>query len=154
MRRKPPGDAKSALRVNAMKQDLFGWTYESNTLTRSCLQGEDRDSTQPKDNSSAVARNILNPTTQQAIITRTLQVYGYRYSYTHTMKKSNRNLAVKSFDMNAIRKTLDDMRRACGGGDIPPKMISSAARSLKLSVDELAEAAGRLNRPFANNHVR
>ena len=70
------------------------------------------------------------------------------------MKKKNRNLAIKNFDMNAVRNVLDDMRRACGGGDIPPKMIASAARSLKLSVDELAEAAGRLNRPFTNNHVR
>lgn len=70
------------------------------------------------------------------------------------MKKKNQNLATKSFDMNAVRKALDDMHRACGGGDIPPRMISSAARSLKLTVDEFAEAAGRLNRPFAHNHVR
>lgn len=61
------------------------------------------------------------------------------------MKKKNRNLAIKNFDMNAVRNVL---------GDIPPKMISSAARSLKLSVDEFAEAAGRLNRPFAHDHVR
>lgn len=69
-------------------------------------------------------------------------------------KKNKKNLATKSFDMNAVRNALDDMRRQCGGGDIPPKMISAAARELRLTTDELAEAAGRLNRPFANNHVR
>ena len=68
--------------------------------------------------------------------------------------KTKKNLATKSFDMTAVRNTLDDMRRTCGGGDIPPKMISAAARELRLTPDELAEAAGRLNRPFANNHVR
>ena len=46
------------------------------------------------------------------------------------------------------------MRRKCGGGDSPPKMISATARELRLTPDELAEAAGRLNRPFANNHAR
>ena len=56
--------------------------------------------------------------------------------------------------MNAVRNALDDMRRKCGGGDIPPKMVSAAARELRLTPDEFAEAAGRLNRPFANNHVR
>ena len=69
-------------------------------------------------------------------------------------KKHKQNFATKSFDMNAVRNALDDMRRKCGGGDIPPKMISAAARELRLTPDELAEAAGRLNRPFANNHVR
>ena len=68
-------------------------------------------------------------------------------------KKTKKNLATKTFDMNAVRNALDDMRRTCGG-DIPPKMISAAARELCLTPDELAEAAGRLNRPFANNHVR
>ena len=69
-------------------------------------------------------------------------------------KKTKKNLATKSFDMNAVRNALDDMRRQCGGGDIPPKMISAAARELRLTTDELAEAAGRLNRPVATNHVR
>ena len=69
-------------------------------------------------------------------------------------KKTKKNLATKSFDMNAVLNALDDMRRKCGGSDIPPKMISAAARELRLTPDELAEAAGRLNRPFANNHVR
>ena len=67
---------------------------------------------------------------------------------------TKRNLAMRTFDMNAVRNALDDMRRKCGGGDIPPKMISATARGLRLTPDELAEAAGRLNRPFANNHVR
>ena len=69
-------------------------------------------------------------------------------------KKTKKNLATKSFDMTAVRNALDDMCRKCGGGDIPPKMVSAAARELRLTPDELAEAAGRLNRPFANNHVR
>ena len=69
-------------------------------------------------------------------------------------KKHKQNFATKSFDMNAVRNALDDMRRKCGGGDIPPKMISATARELRLTTDELAEAAGRLNRPFANDHVR
>ena len=69
-------------------------------------------------------------------------------------KKNKKNLATKSFDMTAVRNALDDMRRRCGGGDIPPKMISAAARELRLTPDEFAEAAGRLNRPFANNHMR
>ena len=56
--------------------------------------------------------------------------------------------------MPAVRTALDDMRRKCGGGDIPPKMVSAAARELRLTPDEFAEAAGRLNRPFAINHVR
>lgn len=69
-------------------------------------------------------------------------------------KKTKKNLATKTFDMTAVRNALDDMRRKCGGGDIPPKMVSAAARELRLTTDELAEAAGRLNRPFAHNHVR
>ena len=64
-------------------------------------------------------------------------------------KKTKKNLATKSFDMTAVRNALDDMRRKCGGGDIPPKMISAAARELRLTPDELAEAAGRLNRPIS-----
>ena len=70
------------------------------------------------------------------------------------MKRTKKNLATKSFDMNAVSNALDDLRRKCGGGDIPPKLISATARELRLTTDEFAEAAGRLNRPFANNHVR
>ena len=58
--RQPPGDAKSALRANAMGQELFGWTYEANTLKRSCLQGEGRGSPQFKGSPGALAPNILN----------------------------------------------------------------------------------------------
>ena len=50
--------------------------------------------------------------------------------------------------------TLDDMRRACGGGDIPAKLVRSTARLLKLTPVEFAQAAARLNRPFATSHVR
>lgn len=70
------------------------------------------------------------------------------------MKKTKKNLATKSFDMTAVRNALNDMRRKCGGGDIPPKMISATARELHLTLDEFAKAAGRLNCPFSNNHVR
>lgn len=63
-------------------------------------------------------------------------------------------LAIKKFDMTAVTHALDDMRRACGGGDIPAKMVKSAARQLKLSPAEFAEAAARLNRPFATDHIR
>lgn len=63
-------------------------------------------------------------------------------------------LAVKKFDMTAIRNALDAMRQACGGGDIPTKMVKSTARQLKLTPAEFAEAAARLNRPFATNHIR
>ena len=63
-------------------------------------------------------------------------------------------LAVKKFDMTAVTNALDEMRRACGGGDVPVKMVRATARLLKLSPAEFAEAAARLNRPFATNHVR
>lgn len=63
-------------------------------------------------------------------------------------------LSLKKFDMNAIAKALDDMRRACAGGDIPAKLVRATARSLKITPAEFAEAAARLNRPFATNHVR
>lgn len=63
-------------------------------------------------------------------------------------------LAVKNFDMNAVTQALNDMRRACGGGDIPAKLVHSTARLLKLTPVEFAEAAAKLNRPFATNHVR
>lgn len=69
-------------------------------------------------------------------------------------KKHKQNLATKSYDLNAVRNALDALHRTCGGGDIPPKLVSSTARELHLTADEFAEAAGRLNRPFANNHVR
>ncbi len=63
-------------------------------------------------------------------------------------------LAVKKFDMNAVTQALNNMRRVCGGGDVPAKLIRSTARLLKLTPAEFAEAAARLNRPFATNHVR
>jgi hypothetical protein len=56
--------------------------------------------------------------------------------------------------MAAVRQALDDMRRACGGGDIPAKLVRSTARLLKLTPVEFAQAAARLNRPFATSHVR
>lgn len=63
-------------------------------------------------------------------------------------------LAIKKFDMNAVTQALNDMRRACGGGDIPARLVKSTARLLKLTPTEFAEAAARLNRPFVTNHVR
>lgn len=63
-------------------------------------------------------------------------------------------LAVKKFDMTAVSNALDAMRQACGGGDIPTKMVKSFARQLKLTPSEFAEAAARLNHPFATNHIR
>ena len=65
-----------------------------------------------------------------------------------------RNLAARKFDMTAVRQALDDMSRACGGGDIPAKLVHSTARRLKLTPVEFAEAAAMLNRPFVTNHVR
>ena len=63
-------------------------------------------------------------------------------------------LATKKFDIAAVTQALDDMRRACSGGDIPAKLVRSTARLLKLTPVEFAEAAARLNRPFATSHVR
>lgn len=63
-------------------------------------------------------------------------------------------LAVKKFDMSAVTQALDDMRRACGGGDVPAKLVRSTANRLRLTPAEFAEAAARLNRPFATSHVR
>lgn len=63
-------------------------------------------------------------------------------------------LATKKIDMAAVRQALDDMRRACGGGDIPARLVRSTARFLKLTPVEFAQAAALLNRPFATNHVR
>ena len=138
-----------------MEQELFGWTYEANTSNRSCLQGEGRGSSQFKDRFGALTPNILNSnhTTQDTSPHRL--VHGQCPTHTQTMKKkTKKNLATKTFDMNTVRNALDDMRRKCGGGNIPSKMVSATARAIGLTPDELAEAAGRLNRPFANDHVR
>ncbi len=62
--------------------------------------------------------------------------------------------AVKNIDMAAVRQSLDDMRRACGGGDIPARLVHSTARLLKLTPVEFAQAAAQLNRPFATSHIR
>ncbi len=64
------------------------------------------------------------------------------------------HLAVKKFDMPAVANAIDNMSRSCGGGDIPAKLVRSTARLLNLTTKEFAEAAARLNRPFATNHVR
>ena len=63
-------------------------------------------------------------------------------------------LATKKIDMATVRQALDDMHRACGGGDIPARLVRSTARLLKLTPVEFAQAAARLNRPFATSHVR
>lgn len=60
----------------------------------------------------------------------------------------------KTIDLNVVRNALDDMIRRCGGGDVPPRMISAKAREIGLSVTQFAEAAAHLNRPFSTNHVR
>ena len=63
-------------------------------------------------------------------------------------------LTAKKIDMAAVKQALDDMRSACGGGDIPAKLVRSTAHLLKLTPVEFAQAAARLNRPFATSHVR
>ena len=63
-------------------------------------------------------------------------------------------LSTKKFDLAAVAQALDDMSRACGGGDIPAKLVRSTARLLEMTPVEFAEAAARLNRPFATSHVR
>ena len=63
-------------------------------------------------------------------------------------------LATKKSDMVTVKQALDDMRRACGGGDIPAKLVRSTARLLKLTPAQFAEAAALLNRPFTTSHVR
>lgn len=63
-------------------------------------------------------------------------------------------LATKKLDMAAVRQSLDDMRRTCGGGDIPARLVRSTARLLELTPVEFAQAAARLNRPFVTSHVR
>jgi hypothetical protein len=63
-------------------------------------------------------------------------------------------LTAKKIDMAAVKQALDDMHRACGGGDIPAKLVRSTARLLKLTPAQFAEAAARLNRPFVTSHVR
>ena len=66
----------------------------------------------------------------------------------------SKNLALKKFDLESVARTLDDMHRACGGGDIPARLVRATARSLRLNTVEFAEAAARLNRPFCTTHVR
>ena len=56
--------------------------------------------------------------------------------------------------MATVKQALDDMRSACGGGDIPARLVRSTAHLLKLTPVEFAQAAARLNRPFATSHVR
>ena len=63
-------------------------------------------------------------------------------------------LATKKIDMDAVAQALDNMLRVCGGGDVPAKLVRSTARLLDLRPAEFAEAAARLNRPFATSHVR
>ena len=63
-------------------------------------------------------------------------------------------LATMKFDMAAVKQALDDMRRACGGGDIPAKLVRSTAHLLKLKPVEFAQAAALLNRPFSTSRVR
>ena len=63
-------------------------------------------------------------------------------------------LTAKKIDMAAVKQALDDMRRACGGGDIPAKLVRSTAHLLKLTPVEFAQAAAQLNRPFATSHMR
>ena len=68
------------------------------------------------------------------------------------MKKSFH--ATKTFDLTAVSQALDNMRRACGGGDVPAKLVRSTAHLLKLTPFEFAQAAALLNRPFSSSHVR
>ena len=63
-------------------------------------------------------------------------------------------LAAQKLDMATVKQALDDMRHACGGGDIPARLVRSTARLLKLTPAQFAEAAARLNRPFTTSHVR
>ena len=63
-------------------------------------------------------------------------------------------LTAKKIDMAAVKQALDDMRRACGGGDIPAKLVRSTAHLLKLTPVEFAQAAARFNRPFVTSHMR
>ena len=63
-------------------------------------------------------------------------------------------LATKKLDMAAVRQALDDMRRTCGGGDIPARLVRSTARLLELTPTQFAQAAARLKRPFVTSHVR
>jgi len=69
------------------------------------------------------------------------------------MKTRNNPPAVKKLDMNSISQVLDDMRRICGGGDAPARLVRAMARLLKITPKEFAEAAARLNRPFATDHT-
>lgn len=73
---------------------------------------------------------------------------------THSKTMKATLLATRKFDLNAVTQALNDMRNACGGGDIPARLVRATARLLKLTPAEFAEAAARLNRPFATDHVR
>jgi len=42
------------------------------------------------------------------------------------MKKSFH--ATKTFDLTAVSQALDNMRRACGRGDVPAKLVRSTAQ--------------------------
>lgn len=70
------------------------------------------------------------------------------------MKMKASLLATRKFDLDAVAQALADMRRACGGGDVPAKLVRKTAHQLKLSTVEFAEAAARLNHPFATSHAR
>ena len=61
--------------------------------------------------------------------------------------------ASRVIPLNAIRRTALHPF-ACGGGDVPAKLVRSTANRLRLTPAEFAEAAARLNRPFATSHVR
>ena len=63
-------------------------------------------------------------------------------------------LARKKIDIVTVKQALDDIRRACGGGDIPAKLVRSTARLLKLTPAQFDKAAALLNRPFTTSHVR
>jgi len=63
-------------------------------------------------------------------------------------------LVSPKIDQNALRQALDDMLKACGGGDVPARFVRSTANLLKLTPTEFAYAAASINRPFATSHVR
>lgn len=64
------------------------------------------------------------------------------------------SLALKKFDLKAVTDALNEMQRICAGGNVPSKLLRATARTLKLTPEEFAEAAARLNRPFATKHTR
>ena len=63
-------------------------------------------------------------------------------------------LARKKIDIVTVKQALANIRRACGGGDIPARHVRSTARLLKLTPAQFAEAAALLTRPFVTTHVR